>query len=67
MVNMCHNRTNNSKISRLHERCFRSIYSDRKSSFEKLLEKDNTVSIHHRSLGVLAVEMYKVYAGASKK
>ena len=63
MVNMCHNR----KISRLHKRCFRSIYSDRKSSFEKLLEKDNTVSIYHRSLGVLAVEMYKVYAGTSKK
>ena len=39
LVWMCHNRTNNNKINRLHERCHRLIYNDKKSSFEDLLEK----------------------------
>ena len=44
---MCHNRTyNNNKINRLHERCLRLIYNDKHSSFEELLEKDSSVSIH---------------------
>ena len=36
---MCHNCTINNKINRLHERCLRLIYSDRKYCFEELLEK----------------------------
>ena len=39
LVWMCHNRTNNSKINRLHERCLRLIDNDNKSSFEDLLKK----------------------------
>ena len=57
---MCHNRTNNRKINRLHERHLRIIYNDKQSSFIKLLEKDNSVSIHQRKLQILAVEMFKV-------
>ena len=38
LVWMCHNRTKNNKINRLHERCLRLIYNDKKSSFEQLLE-----------------------------
>ena len=30
---MCHNRTNNNKIYRLHERCLRLIYNDKKIIF----------------------------------
>ena len=56
---MWHSRPNNSKINRLHERCQRIIYSDKKSSFEALLGKDSFVSIHNRNLQLLAVEMYK--------
>ena len=29
LVWMCHNRTNNNKINRLHERCLRLIYNDK--------------------------------------
>ena len=63
---MCHNRTNNRKINRLHQRCLRIIYNDKQSSFIELLEKDNSVSIHQRNLQVLAIEMFKVSNGLSR-
>ena len=62
---MCHNRTNNRKINRLHERCLRIIFNDKQSSFIKLLEKDNSVFIHQRNLQILAIEMFKVSNGLS--
>ena len=58
---MFHDRTNNNKINKFYEKCLRLIYSDRKSPFQELLVKDNSVSIQHQNLGALAVEMYKVY------
>ena len=60
LVWMCHSRANNGKINRLHERCLRIIYSDKQSSFETLLEKDGSVSVHNRNLQILATEMYKI-------
>ena len=60
---MCHNRTKNSKINRLHERCLRLLYNDKKSSFHDLLEKDGSVSIHYGYLKALATEMYRIYSG----
>ena len=62
---MCHNRTNNRKINRLHERCLRIIFNDKQSSFIKLLEKDNYVFIHQRNLQILAIEMFNVSNGLS--
>ena len=62
---MCHNRKYNNKINRLHEKCLRLIYNDKRSSFEDLLEKDNCVSIHHENLQALAIEMFKVHTKSS--
>ena len=41
------------------------IYCDKQSSFEELLEKDSSVSIHERNIEILAAEMYKVSKGMS--
>ena len=65
LIWMFHSRNLNNKINRLHERCLRVIYNDKTSSFEQLLENDNSVSIHHRNIQALAVEMYKVTNGLS--
>ena len=36
---------------------------ERASKFQELLEKDNSVSIHHRNVQKLAIETYKVLHG----
>ena len=50
----------NDKINCSHERVLSIVYSDFKSSFENLLEKDGTVSIHVKNLQILATEMFKI-------
>ena len=65
LIWMFHSRLINNKINRLHERCLRIVYSDNQSTFEELLEKDNTVSVHQRNLQFLAIELYKVLNGLS--
>lgn len=41
------------------------IYKDKTSSFEELLQKDRSVSIHTISLKILATQMFKVYKNVS--
>ena len=50
LVWMCHSRTLNSKINKLHERALRLVYDDRQSTFEELLNIDKSVIIQHRNL-----------------
>ena len=57
---MFHSRGKNNKINRIHERCLRIIYNDKKSTFYELLEKDGSVSIHKRNLRFLACEMFRL-------
>ena len=57
---MFHSRSINTKISRLHERVLRITYNDLNSSFENLLEKGGTVSIHVKNLQELATEVFKI-------
>ena len=57
---MLHSRNLNKKINRLHKRCLLIIFNDKITSFEQLLDNDNSVSIHHRNTQALAIEMYKV-------
>ena len=56
---MCNNSTKSYKVNRLHKRCLRLIY-DTRSSFEELLRKDSSVSVHNRNLRALVTEIYKI-------
>ena len=50
LIWMLHSRGLNNKINRTHERVLRIIFNDKSSAFQKLLNKDNSVKIHHRSI-----------------
>ena len=50
LIWMLQSRSNNNKIKHLHERCLRLIYNDKQSSYEALLIKDGTVSLHLRNI-----------------
>ena len=50
LVWMCHGRTLNNKINKLHERALKLVYDDRQSTFEELLKINKSVTIHHRNL-----------------
>ena len=52
-------RTLSAKINRLHERALRISYNDYISSFEDLLVKDGSVTIHEKNLCSLVTEMFK--------
>ena len=54
LVWMFHSRCANNRINRLHERSLRITYNDYDSTFQELLYKDNSVSIHQRNLQLLA-------------
>ena len=59
LIWMPHRRGNNNKIKNFHERCLILTYCDKTSSYEELLSKYGSVSIHHRNIKNLAIEMYK--------
>ena len=67
LVWMVHSRTLNNRINKLHERALCLVYKDDEYTFEQLLDKDNTVTIHHRNLQKLATEMYKMQNNLSPK
>ena len=57
---MFHSRKSNNEINLLHERALRMIYNDQISSFQELLDKDNSFTVHHFNIQSLAIEMFKV-------
>ena len=52
--------TLNNKINKLHERALRIVYRNNELSFQEILDKDNSVTVHQRNLRKLAIEMFKV-------
>ena len=63
LIWMCHSRKLNSRINRLHERSLRVVYGDNLSSFEELLLRDQSFTIHERNIQNLAIELFKVQNG----
>ena len=56
---MCHSRTLNNRIDNIRLRALRIVYQDKKSSFEELLQKDNSVSVYMKHLQHLTTEIFK--------
>ena len=65
LIWMFHSRQINHKINKLHERALRIVYNDHFLSFEELLSKDKSVTVHQINLQTLATEMYKILNGLS--
>ena len=65
MVWMSHSRELNAKINALHYRALKIIYRDDGSTFECLLEKDNSHTVHNKNIHTLAIEMFKSKNGIS--
>ena len=59
LIWMLHSRVLNDKINSIHERALRTVYSDYNSSFNELLDKDGSFTIHQRNVQSLAIEIYK--------
>ena len=57
---MFHSRTLSTKINKLHERALRLVHKNDSSTFQDLLELDNSFTVHERNLQKLATEMYEV-------
>ena len=65
LIWMFHSRKLNHRINKIHERALRIVYNDHQCTFEELLERDNSFTIHERNLQKLAIEMFKVNNGLS--
>ena len=61
LVWMCHSREINYRINNIHYRALRIVYSDNTSSFEDLLRKDGSVTIHQGNVRFLSLEMFKLF------
>ncbi len=63
LVWMFHSRGINNRINKIHERALRIVYQDYKSSFEALLKKDESFTIHERNIQTLGIKLYTVAYG----
>ena len=57
---MIHSRFNNNRVTKLHKKYLRQIHRDETSSYEEVMEKDGSVSIHYKNIQTLEVEMFKL-------
>ena len=62
---MFHIRYTNKKINKLHNRALRIVLDDYESTFDQLLEKDHSFSIHYQNIQRLMIEMYKAFNNIS--
>ena len=61
LTQMFYSRKTNNRINKLDETALRLVYSDYESTFEDLLTKDGSFTVHHYNIQTLAIELYKVY------
>ena len=62
---MFHSIRQNNKINDVHKKALRIVYSDYKVTFQEVLDKDASLSVPHRNMQALAMEIYKHILGLS--
>ena len=65
LIWMLHGLQNNSKIKHLNKWCLRLIHNDKLSSYEKLLKKVYSNSVHYRGIQSLAIKIFQLKHGQS--
>ena len=65
LIWMFHPRRLNNKINNVHKKALRIVYSDYKSTFQELQDKDAFFSVHHRNIQTLAIKIYEHIHGLS--
>ena len=63
VVRKFHSQKLNAHISRFHERTLQVVYRHFDSSFEELLTRDSSTTLHQRNLQKLMTEIFKVKTG----
>ena len=63
---MFYSRSTNIIINNLQERALRLVNDDYILTFDELLEKDGSFTIHHYNIQMLCIELYKVYRHLSQ-
>ena len=63
---MFYSRKTNNRINKLHERALRLVYIDYESTFEDLLTKGGSFTVHDYNIQTLAIESYKLYNNISQ-
>ena len=53
-------RRSNNLINRIHKRSLTTVYNDTSSTFPELLQRNRSVSIHHKNIQTLTTEVFKV-------
>ena len=61
VVWMFQSRKLNARINRLHERALRVVYRDFDSSFDKLLRRGSSITLHQRNLQRLMTEILRAH------
>ena len=65
LIWMFQSRLLDKKINNVHEKSIRVVSYDYKLTFQELLEKGTSFSVHHRNIQTLAMEIYKHIHGRS--
>ena len=65
LVWMFYSWTLNNHINRIHERALCLVYNDYENTFQTLLSRDKSFTVHDKNIQTLAIELFKVVKGMS--
>ena len=60
LIWMFSSRRSNNLINRIRERSLKTVYNDTSSTFQELLQRNRSVSIHHKNIQTLTTEMLQL-------